>query len=76
MKTIVLNIVGMHCTSCALSIDLDLEDLSGVKEAKTSYGRQTTTVTFDQNKVSEVEIMAVIKKLNYDTKVNKESLHI
>lgn len=76
MRTIVLNIVGMHCTSCALTIDLDLEDLSGVKEAKTSYARQTTTVTFDPDKVSEVEIMAVIKKLNYDTQVNKESLHV
>ncbi len=32
-----LTIIGMHCTSCAMTIDGDLEDfVEGVKNAKTS----------------------------------------
>ena len=40
MKKIKLQIQGMHCSSCAMNIDFDLEDLDGVKSAKTSYAKQ------------------------------------
>ena len=36
MSTVVkkkLKIEGMHCSSCAMSIDMDLEDLKGIKSA-------------------------------------------
>jgi len=65
MKKIKLDIEGMHCSSCAMNIDFDLEDLDGVKSAKTSYAKQFTEVEFDDNKVSESEIAAQIKKTGY-----------
>ena len=42
MKKLVLKIKGMHCTSCAMNIDGELEDTKGVKEANTSYAKQKT----------------------------------
>lgn len=69
MQKIKLNIIGMHCTSCAMSIDGELEDTDGVKEAKTNYAKQVTEVTFDPAKVSEQEIVLTIKKLDYDAEV-------
>lgn len=61
-----LQIVGMHCTSCALTIDFDLEDLEGVFSSKTSYAKQLTVVEYDEDKVS-IEIMVEqIKKTGYD----------
>lgn len=74
MQTIKLNIFGMHCTSCAMNIDGDLEDTEGVKEAKTNYAKQQTEVTFDPKKVSVEKMISIIRKIedNYDAEVIEE----
>ena len=56
----------MHCTSCAMDIDFELEDLNGVKEAKTNYAKQEAMVNYDPKMVTTEQIMAVIKKLGYE----------
>lgn len=56
---------GMHCTSCALNIDMDLEDLAGVKQSKTSYAKQETEVEFDEEQVDEEKVLQVITSLGY-----------
>ena len=63
-----LKIEGMHCSSCAMTIDFDLEDLEGVKSAKTSYAAQVTEVEFDPGKVDDQEILETIKKTGYTAK--------
>lgn len=60
-----LKIEGMHCSSCAMSIDMDLEDLEGIKEARTSYAKQESEVEFDQDKVDIQKVIAVIEKTGY-----------
>lgn len=65
MKTTVFTIEGMHCTSCAMNIDLDLEDLHGVASSSTSYAKATTTVTYDEKALSEREVIEQIKKTGY-----------
>lgn len=60
-----LKIEGMHCSSCALTIDMDLEDLEGVKQSKTSYAAQVTEVEFESDKVKEEDLIEVIKKAGY-----------
>lgn len=74
MKTVKLNIFGMHCTSCAMNIDGELEDTEGVKESKTNYAKQVTEVTFDPEKVSTNEMISVIRKIDeqYDAEVASE----
>ncbi len=54
----------MHCVSCAMSIDFDLEDL-GVKNAKTSYAKQETEVEFDEERIKPQAIIDQIKKTGY-----------
>ena len=58
-------IEGMHCSSCAMNIDFDLEDLAGVKKANTGYAKQETEVEFDTEKIQEQDIIAQIKKTGY-----------
>lgn len=58
-------ITGMHCSSCALTIDMDLEDLPGVKSSSTSYAKQVTEVEFDSDKVTDDLILQTIKKSGY-----------
>ncbi len=55
----------MHCTSCAVTIDMDLEDLDGVKSAKTSYAKMETEVEFDPEKIKDNLIIETIKKSGY-----------
>lgn len=72
MKTVLLNIFGMHCTSCAFNIDGELEDTEGVSESKTNYAKQQTQVTFNPEKITPEKIISVIRKLDdsYDAEVN------
>lgn len=65
MQTIKLNIFGMHCTSCAMNIDGELEDTDGVKQSNTNYAKQETEVEFDEKKMSEEKIVEIIKAVGY-----------
>lgn len=73
MQTVKLNIFGMHCTSCAINIDGELEDTEGVKESKTNYAKQVTEVTFDPKKISVDKVISIIRKIDesYDAEVAK-----
>lgn len=63
-----IKIDGMHCTSCSMNIDGELEDIDGVISANTSYAQQQTTVEYDPQKVTLEEIAAVIQNLGYKTR--------
>ncbi len=65
MTKLKLKIDGMHCTSCAMNIDGELEDTEGVKESNTNYAQQTTEVEFDDTKVSLQKIISIIKTVGY-----------
>jgi len=65
MTKIKLKIDGMHCTSCAMNIDFDLEDLEGVKIAKTSYAKQECEIEYDEEQVRTEKIFETIKKTGY-----------
>lgn len=56
---------GMHCSSCAMNIDFDLEDLDGVKSVKTSYAKQECEIEFDEEKINDQIIIQTIKKTGY-----------
>ncbi|MCL4366491.1 cation transporter [Patescibacteria group bacterium] len=59
-------ITGMHCTSCAITIDMDLEDMEGIKSAKTSYAKAETEVEFDAEKITDDRVLETIKKSGYE----------
>ncbi len=61
-----LKIEGMHCTACAMSIDMDLEDLEGVSNVNTNYAKELTEIEFDSDKVSTADILRQIKKTGYN----------
>ena len=43
MLTLMFTIIGMHCSSCAMSIDGELEDTEGIKAV--SYTHLTLPTT-------------------------------
>ena len=60
-----LKIEGMHCSSCAMNIDFDLEDLDGVTKVQTSYAKAECEVEFDKDQVTQEQLMETIKKAGY-----------
>jgi copper chaperone CopZ len=70
-QTVIFKIEGMHCTSCAMNIDGELEDTDGVKSAETSYVKSETVVSYDSSKVSETKLREVIEALDYKVSESK-----
>ena len=67
---LVLKIEGMHCTSCAMNIDGNLEDLEGVISSDTSYASSLTTILYDPEKVTEKDLIKNIKETGYSATIN------
>ncbi len=66
-KKMTFKISGMHCASCAMNIDGELEDMGA--ESKTSYAKSETEVRFDEGKLSMERIIGAIQKLGYEAVV-------
>ena len=73
MTKLKLKIEGMHCSSCAMNIDFDLEDLDGIELSKTNYVRQETEVEFDEDKITIKEILVQIEKSGYKPSLDDQS---
>ncbi len=56
-------IEGMHCTSCAMMIEGELEDIGA--NAKCSYATQTLEVEFESEKITENDLQIAVEKAGY-----------
>ena len=61
-----IKVSGMHCASCALSIDDELETIDGVKKASTSFPRGRTKLEYDEAKVDIDTVRTAIAGLGYE----------
>jgi len=59
------NISGMHCASCALTIEGNLQKTKGVKSANVNFATQKATVEFDKRAGDDQKILEIIKKSGY-----------
>ncbi len=64
-EKITLKLSGLHCTSCSLNIDSDLEEVPGVISSNTSYAKQESTIIYDPTIVKPSKFSTVIEKLGY-----------
>ena len=62
---------GMHCVACAMTIDGVLEDLPGVRSATTHYARQIVNVEYDDQKVTDDQIILAIHTSGYEAVANE-----
>lgn len=65
MTKATLKLSGLDCASCAMIIDDVLEEMDGVKTAKTNYIKEQVEVEFDENKTKLQEIKNLIEKAGY-----------
>jgi len=64
-KTITLKLSGLHCSSCSMNIDGELEEMKGVISSNTSYAKQESVITFDPAVVNSTVFRSVIENLGY-----------
>ena len=62
-KTFKVN--DMSCTNCAMKLECLEDTLDGIREINASYHRLEMVVEFDENKLTEQQIIAAVKKKGY-----------
>lgn len=65
MKKKLIKIKGVHCVSCKILIETEINALPGVKNIKVDYKTGQCQLEFDESKISQKKIIAEIIKLNY-----------
>jgi copper chaperone CopZ len=58
-------ITNMECPNCAMILESIEDDLPGIRRIDASYARGQMTVEFDENKVSESQVLDEIKRKGY-----------
>ena len=55
----------MSCTNCAMKLESLEDTLDGVKAINASYHRLEMVVVYDENKLTDAQIIAAVKKKGY-----------
>ncbi|MCA1718633.1 MAG: cation transporter [Actinobacteria bacterium] len=67
-KTTVLKVQGMTCGHCELSVQEELEELTGVERAKADRAAGDVEVTYDESKVGTEQFREAIEEVGYSMK--------
>ncbi|MFB9556920.1 heavy metal-associated domain-containing protein [Streptomyces roseoviridis] len=60
---LILEVEGMHCTSCGLLIDDELEEIPGVSSARTDVRTGRSTVRFEEGAVVDTDaLLAAVRR--------------
>ncbi|TCO66292.1 copper chaperone CopZ [Caldanaerobacter subterraneus] len=65
-ETIVINVKGMTCNHCKMSIENALKKLNGVSKAIVDLDKGNVTVTYDPAKVSVDDMKKAIIDTGYE----------
>ena len=55
----------MSCTNCAMKLESLEDTLDGVREINASYHKLQMTIEYDENKLTDEQIIAAVKKKGY-----------
>ncbi|GAA0123998.1 MAG: cation-translocating P-type ATPase [Clostridium argentinense] len=65
MANKVLKIESMTCASCAKTVERATKKLKGVTESNVNFATEKLNISFDETKISVVDIQGAIKKAGY-----------
>ncbi len=71
MKDIALQIAGMDCSSCAVSIEKKLNALSGIQSVSVNFATEKAYISYDPNIITMQIIQDRIAKLGYRVVIPK-----
>lgn len=73
MKKATLSISGMHCASCSAVITKAFQGTDGVSEASVNLSTSKASVTFDESKLSEKNLIDAVRSKGYGAALISES---
>ena len=71
MKETILKIEGMHCASCALTIEKALKGRSGVTKASVNYATEKAYVQFDPARVELEALADAVRETGYGVRTDE-----
>ncbi len=69
----ILNIEGMHCTSCSSLIEKSLKQTPGVQEANVNFASEKARIKFDPSKTNASELQKAVANAGYTAKLQGDS---
>jgi mercuric ion binding protein len=68
-KTVTLDVPGMTCSACPITVKKALMKVDGVQQAKISFEKREAVVTFDDSKTSVEKITLATTNSGYPSTV-------
>jgi mercuric ion binding protein len=72
LQTVVMDVPGMTCKFCPITVRKALQKVPGVIEARADFDSKTATVTFDPSKVSIETLARAVKDAGYEAIPRKD----
>ncbi|MFQ5799333.1 MAG: heavy-metal-associated domain-containing protein, partial [Bacteroidota bacterium] len=72
IRTAVLNVEGMTCTSCNTAVEIALKKNQGVLEVNASFEDKEAVVMYDPTKVKKEDLVNSINELGYGAELKKD----
>ncbi|MCH9030922.1 MAG: heavy metal translocating P-type ATPase [candidate division Zixibacteria bacterium] len=66
-----LTVSGMHCASCAISVESALSDIAGVQSAQVNFSLGYAKVSYDKAQTAPDELIDAVKKAGYSATERK-----
>ncbi len=72
MKTETYDVKGMHCASCAYSIEKKLQKIEGIDLVEVNYGTEKVKISFDSSKINPTDFSKHIEPLGYTLDIHDD----
>ena len=69
----VYKIHGMHCASCALTIEHALLKAAGVRSASVNFASETALIEFDEKIISASNLAKIVNETGYHLEINSQT---
>lgn len=69
VKTVVLEVPGMTCAACPVTVKKAISQVNGVSKVSVSYDKKEAIVTFDDQKTALEKVMSATENAGYPAKL-------
>src|SRR3989344_5020843 len=66
-----VKIGGMHCASCAQTIEKKLKSLKGVKKVNVNFATESANIEYDPKIIHDIDIEKAVEKTGYKEIIKK-----
>lgn len=71
-REVILQIVGMHCAACAVTVEKALSSLEGVESAVVNLATEKARVRYDPGAASILDLRQAVKEVGYEVETEEE----